>query len=213
MELVRSKVCCRDDCAGLHRPSHSLCSRGFYGDRGFESVFLQRRVGCELIWGRGSRQRARGDCKWSLLQRSCAGGEQGLTNIAQNARRRRRWIGDLSRATPAVSHAPSDAFSSRLARPQPTTARVRRPSEPAACFPAGSADRERKGRVRTCLRASFPFASLRRSEQSVRLEPKQAKMSSLVVEPELCGSVVVTRDGQRCGKGEGATGSSPSAAA
>ena len=32
-------------------------------------------------------------------------------------------------------------------------------------------------------------------------------MSSLVVEPELCGSVVVRRDGQRCGKGEGPTGS------
>ena len=48
-------------------------------------------------------------------------------------------ICDLGRATPSLSHAPSDTFSSKSARPQPTTARVRRPSEPAACFPAGPA--------------------------------------------------------------------------
>jgi hypothetical protein len=38
--------------------------------------------------------------------------------------------------TPADTAGPSDAFSSRLARPQPTTVRVRRPSRSAACFPA-----------------------------------------------------------------------------
>ena len=54
-------------------------------------------------------------------------------------RSRRRWVRDLDQATPSLSHAPSDRFSSRLARPQPTTARVRRPSRSAACFPAGSA--------------------------------------------------------------------------
>ena len=55
------------------------------------------------------------------------------------ARPRRCWIRDLGRAMPSVSHAPSDAFSSRLARPQPSTVRVRRPSRSAACFPAGPA--------------------------------------------------------------------------
>ena len=55
------------------------------------------------------------------------------------ARSRRRWIRDLGRATPSLSHAPSDAFPSRLARPQPSTVRVRRPSRSAACFPAGPA--------------------------------------------------------------------------
>jgi hypothetical protein len=53
-------------------------------------------------------------------------------------RSRRRWVRDLDQARPSPSHAPSDRFSSRLARPQPTTARVRRPSRSAACFPAGS---------------------------------------------------------------------------
>jgi hypothetical protein len=42
----------------------------------------------------------------------------------------------FGQATPSRCHAPSDAFSSRLARPQPTTVRVRRPSRSAACFPA-----------------------------------------------------------------------------
>jgi hypothetical protein len=61
------------------------------------------------------------------------------------ARSRRRWIRKLGRAMPSPRHASGDSFSSRstlqirIVAPQPATARVRRPPESAACFPAGSA--------------------------------------------------------------------------